>query len=499
MHALTGVDAMNETVTQQFGFSKVTQPAKVFQQTSQLMGAFWLLTIVLIVWHVYALIDNEFTDVLGSAFISAAALLPAYYWCAGKLSGMPIFPLYTITFLWTYAAPLLGGQTKITIYDADERFFASMIVSAFLFLGTAVWYRFAKTTTRPPEVCLAMTAGKGDRFLILALFISVLFTIALVGGWLTVAGGIFSLIRGGVMGLHALAVFVLSYRWGRRQLTRTSTILVLMLLVMNGLANASSLLLIGSMTTFVLALVSFSIGRQQIPWKTLLTVVLCFALLHPGKGEMRKHYWWSANQTTIQPWNYPALYAEWIGYSLKNLTNPAGQGGNQSLLNRSSLIHVFLMVQRQSPDIIPYLNGATYAIIPQLFIPRIFNTQKIASHEGTYLLNIHYGLQSRVDTRTTTLAWGMLNEAYANFGLAGVAGLAIVIGALYGKVTSWSRQMPILSLRTFVALLFLSLSIQVEVPAGFYVAALFQSLMVLGVVAFVFMQRQSISDADKVG
>ena len=58
---------------------------------------------------------------------------------------------------------------------------------------------------------------------------------------------------------------------------------------------------------------------------------------------------------------------------------------------RGSLLHLLLMVQENTPNRVPYLNGATYGIIPELFVPRIFNKHKIRSHEGTYMLAMHYG------------------------------------------------------------------------------------------------------------
>jgi hypothetical protein len=198
----------------------------------------------------------------------------------------------------------------------------------------------------------------------------------------------------------------------------------------------------------------------------------------------------------VQPWDYPAWYSEWIGYSIEylNKKNDQIKPKKQSFSERSSLIHLLLMAQDKTPRDVPYLQGKTYAIIPQLLIPRFLNANKIRSHEGTYLLNIHYGLQTRKATLTTTIGWGLLNEAYANFGLLGCAGLAVVLGAGYGQATRWSLHTSLLSSRSFVAVLLMGYSFQTEFSAGVYVAALFQSLVPVLIITLVFMKVQKIED-----
>ena len=87
---------------------------------------------------------------------------------------------------------------------------------------------------------------------------------------------------------------------------------------------------------------------------------------------------------------------------------------------------------------------------------------KPASHEGTSLLNIHYGLQRREDTRTTTIGWGIFNEAYGNFGYAGLIGLALIVGATLGAYARWTRDVPELSVRFLIAVVVLALAFQTE-------------------------------------
>jgi hypothetical protein len=152
-------------------------------------------------------------------------------------------------------------------------------------------------------------------------------------------------------------------------------------------------------------------------------------------------------------------------------------------VERSSVIQMLMLTQSESPERYPYLYGQTYAILPELMIPRVFNAKKIVSHTGTHMLNIHYGRQTVFDTQTTTIAWGLLAESYANFGLLGCAGLAVVLGVAYGQCTRWSMNAPILSAQSLFAVLLLTCAFQSEWTAGVYVAALSQySTVLLGLV-----------------
>jgi hypothetical protein len=234
----------------------------------------------------------------------------------------------------------------------------------------------------------------------------------------------------------------------------------------------------------------------------IVVALTCIAFLHYGKGDMRAKYWFRSTGVVVQVWQYPAWFSEWAGYSMDYFTRQndqlatAQQSSQEraSLLERSSLIHMLLMAQSKSPEYIPFLNGKTYEIIPELLVPRVLNPNKIRSHEGTYRLNIHYGRQTRADTNTTTIGWGLLNESYANYGWWGSIGLGILLGTLYGWVTRWSMNRPILSLESLVAILFLAYSFQTEWTAGVYVAALFQSSFMIGLIALVFMRNQYLKD-----
>lgn len=467
----------------------------------QLLVAFWLGAIPLLLYELYFPGTTALLTNLGALLITIAALIPTYLWCSGKANGMPVFPLFTVPYVWTHALPLLNPPPTLEQYSIQSEFVASLTTSGFLFLGAIVWFQCVKSVPPPPKFYRALGSQKGDQFFFWSLAISTLFNIANAGGWLNLDAGVFSLVRNVIVALTALGAFVLSYRLGTEELTGKGAQLFISLLGAFMVTSAISLLLVGAATVFLSALAAFIIGRKQIPVVTTALVMAVFFFLQPGKGDLRKKYWFNESQATpyIQPWQYPALFAEWIDASLKysfrtdNLLKAPQLEDRQSFAERASVIQMLLLAQQKSPSQLPFLYGKTYLPLPELVVPRVLNPKKIRSHEGTYILSIYYGLQRLEDTNLTTIAWGLLAEAYANFGQVGCAGLAVIIGLVFGLTTRWSIGAPILSMRAMFTVLMLTFALQTEWTAGVYVAAFFQYVVVLIGIAIVLMNNYRVS------
>lgn len=462
------------------------------------LAAFWLAVGGCLLLAPFAIQTSSLETLVSAGLIFFAAILPSYLWCSGRALGLPIFPIFALTYCWTYALTLVNGHPGVALYSPESHLNASLAVSGFLSLATLIWYQFVGRSSKPPKYLYVFRRGKGETYLLYGFVIGVLYSIAILGGWLDVNVGLFSLIRGVVLGLNNLAVFVLAYRWGTKELPRRQTAIFGLLCVVFVLVNAATFLLINALAMIGLGLIAFTLGRRRVPWKILILTFIFIVPLHYGKAEMRNKYWWSGEtgvQSSFQPWDYLPLYIEWIGYSYDNLTNADGSSSVQSFSERSSLMQLLLLSQEKTAEGLPHLNGATYAIIPQLLIPRFLYIDKPASHEGTFLLNIHYGVQTREDTFTTTIGWGLLNEAYANFGLYGCAGLALLIGSMYGIATRWSMHAPVLSARYLFVILLVSSAFQTEFSASVFVTALFQSTMPLLAITFLFMKVQRVKES----
>ena len=480
--------------------SPFTLPVTAVYRKRQMLRAFWCILLALLGFEWFGVHTESVLDNIGANLMTITALLPGYLWCAGRAQGMPIFPFCALTHIWTHALPMVTNHPTVMTYPADSRFFASLTVAGFLGLGTWIWVGYVRSAPPLPQTYRLLPSKKGDRFFFSILVIAVVYTAGLNGGWLfsILPGNLFSIVRSAVLGLMALASFILAYRLGNQELSRQKAILFILLLVSYMAADAVSLLLVGTSSVFIITTTAYVISSKKIPIVPIAIVMVCLNFLHYGKGEMRTKYWAQPN-LQVQVWEYPAWYSEWAGYSLTYFGQKE-QGTEteekSSFVERSSVIQMLMLAQAKSPKSVPYMNGETYAVVPQLLIPRIFNSKKLTSHEGTTLLSIHYGLQTREMTEKTTIGWGLIAEAYANFGLLGCAGLAWVLGTFYGRITRWSINAPSLSAQSLLAVLIMTFAFQSEWSAGVYAASFSQAGMVLGCIVGFLMETYSVPRSD---
>ena len=467
------------------------------QGAGNLTAVFSFLSVSLLLFELVAQTDSFWLNIV-CVLTTVFALLPSYFWVTGKALGMPIFPMFAMTFIWTYALPLVSENPNVLNYSVDQRLFAGFTTISFLAVGCAVWYQMVKRSPAPRRSYRLLVGTKSNKIFFAALAASVLFNVASVGGWLSALqlnGGAFSLLRNTVVAFTALSSFVLSYNLGKQELTKKESRLLFVLLASFIASSTLHFLLITSATVFLTAAAAFVIGRRRVPIALFLAAFLFFSFLHVGKAEMRNRYWhgyWQAGY--IQPWQYPAVYTEWVGASIQEISSSNEEDSStpsaQTFGDRASVVQMLMMSQSMSPEEVPFLNGYSYQILPQMLVPRLLYPQKPWSHEGTFRLNIHYGRQTREQTRRTTIAWGLLAEAYANFGYWGCIGLGLVLGSAYGCIGRLSINAPILSFQSLIAVFLMTYAIQSEWTAGVYVAALGQHMAVLTAMAVFLMKKK---------
>ncbi len=461
----------------------------------------WLGIAVVVIFFM-ALIQSQTTEVLsllGFVCITFAALLPAYMWCTGRVFGMPIFPIFAALFVSTDALPLISDSFFVREYSAQAHFFAGTTVAMMLLLATAVWANFAGSFIKPPVRVRLFDITKGEPAFWFFMVLGIVFNLADQYLWFF-GGGLRASLQGFALGMSALATFVLASRMGSGKWGNSKKFAFIFLLIANIIISSSGLILIDSITRFGLAVIGYVVSSRKIPLIPIALGLVFFSLLHYGKGDMRTRYWSSEGRSSISLSQYPQWYAEWTEVSItqlqRTLTNTDSQEGDgvQSPLTRSGEIHMLLMVQDRTPQTIPYLYGTTYSLIPSLLVPRILNPDKLPAHEGTTLLNMHYGLQTREDAALTTIHVGLTAESYANFGLPGCVGLGLLLGLLFGVITRLSMNVPLTSARSLAAIVLLSVAISTQASMGIFVSSLTQAMLAMLVVALVFMKPQKTKD-----
>ncbi len=446
---------------------------------------------VVLIWALFCLfsivsaIDQSAIRGLCAIVIGTVALFPAYIWADGRIAGLPILPLHVLTLLWTYALPLVAGHPELENYANEEIVFSTACVLMYAVSAAMVWIFVDSLKSAPRARFRVLPKNRGDAFFTSAIFFGAAFTALSTAQMIALEPGLYGILRATLLGLASVAIFVLSLRLGRSELRTEYKILFIVIAALYIVIQLSTLFLVGPMVTMASALIGFTIGRGRVPWVTIVAVVLAFGFLHSGKSEMRERYW-SEDRPALQIWDLPQFFADW---AMSSGGPGSEETANAPIYERVSLMHLLLLAQRSAPATTHFLEGETYAIIPRLLVPRILDPDKPDSHQGTTILNTQFGLQTAEEAQSTTLGWGLINEGYANFGLSGVAGVALFLGLMFGFAGKLTAGAPVMSLATMIGVTFCSLAIQTEFTMAVFVTVLFQSLVVLALVLPILESR----------
>ncbi|QJR11724.1 hypothetical protein DSM104443_02806 [Usitatibacter rugosus] len=459
---------------------------------------FWLLAIGVLAIELWYVPDSSSGAVAASLAISIAGLVPTWLWIQDGGADIPIFPIYGLTFLMTYALPMLGGQAYLDSVSETTKISVGGILAFGLAAGTITWYWFRRgPLPKPGDSTLQLPINRMRNLLLAAAVLNMFFLFGTTGQWWWwVPSEVLGVFRAFITSLYVLSVFVHFHDIGAGKLRGPQAYAFIVVFTLAEMASSASLLLVGSMLQVLIGITAYSLGRGRVPVKILVAALLAFSLLHAGKSEMRDKHWFGTTDYEPQPTEYVGLYAEWIGYGLEAFTDDGTTQSREqlSLRERAGLAYLFLMVYEMSPDRTPYLFGASYEPIPRLLVPRFINPERMSTHEGTVILNVHHGLQTRETAMTATIAWDLIGEAQANFGLIGVVAAFMILGWFYARVERWSRGHEIFSFRVLASLVILSLCVQVGITLAVYVTALFQAMVALVTLAFVAMERRQIRD-----
>jgi hypothetical protein len=449
---------------------------------------------VMLVWGAflalcaYRLADEPFVIIASAAVIATVSLIPAFLWASGFVPGLPVLPVHVLTLLWTYALPLTTGHPGVAFYGTEDYLIATACVTLYAAVATSAWALIATRRSAPRQRWYVIPEGGGFVFLVASILFAGIFVLLALAQVLPIDPGLFSVIRASILALSTIAMFVLSVRMARDELGPWQKTLFLVATAFYIVMQIATIFLVGAIIGAATALIGYTIGKGRVPWATILATLLLFGFLHNGKSEMRDRYW-SSDAQPIALHELPVFFGQWIAAGARAMRGSEEEFQSQTIFERVSLMHLLLFAQRNSPDVIPFLQGDTYVVVPRMLIPRIFDPEKPHSHLGTAILNVHYGIQSEEDTERTTVGWGLLNEGFANFGIAGVAAISALIGVLFGLIGRLTALAPVMSLENMIGVTFAVIALQSEFTMGVFATVTLQSLAVLLIMAPVLRQR----------
>jgi hypothetical protein len=454
--------------------------------------------------------------------ISLGTWVALAVWCRTAI-GLPLLPLIVLQHLFTYGMPIVLNHPSVTAYGPDYVVQAGVEVLVESLAVAAAW-RAGMELFRPSAPYSLALADAG-RFGLAALKRLGIGLILAVTAYRVLQGlgvlnpllnklpaGSASIIVALVSACSTCGFFVTALCRGSGKLGGTGALALWSLLAVNTVIAASGFLLSASAIDILAVGIGLFWGSGKVPWRSFLILGAALSFLNSGKFVMRARYWSQdpdapPPQTSLL--DIPSQYSEWAQASFKVLTEtPSGSAadwgndlrsakeGHQSIFDRiDDLQSLLFVIAAVNTNGIPVLKGASYAVIPALFIPRIFWPDKPRTHAGQVMLNVHFGRQELSSTFSTYIAWGLLPEAYGNFGpYWGAIILGGVLGLLFAWLENATARKPIISLEGFLCFdVFLNVANAFEMVSSVLITSLLQSVVVI-VAACAFFVRRTRTD-----
>jgi hypothetical protein len=403
------------------------------------------------------------------------SVLPSLLWARNGGSRFPVFETILVLCANAYALPVLNAREQLTDYSAEVITRASFAVILYQVAAIACYTATQGVPGRSRFWRESIITRDIEKFIQYGLIASTAYIwVSTFTTW--ISPELNSLLRAVFFGISILCTFISMQRLGRGELSPSERTMLISNLVLQIILMSVGLLLIVPISLIGIALLGYLAGGKRIPWLVVGVTFAILAILHTGKTKMRTKYWDEKYPAPTMT-QLPAYFTEWIELGLEPTSGD--KTVSRKLLERSSIMHILCLIVEYTPARQDFLYGKTYTyVLPQL-IPRLFWPEKPRSHIATYELGIYYGLQDEEATNTTTIAFGLLAEAYANFGIIG----GIMLGAFWGfwlkKLQVWSTFSPMFSFAGLFMVLLTAWAFNAELTMAAWVSSLEQAVIVV--------------------
>ena len=433
-----------------------------------------LLAAILVYLGYTANVESQFHLWLGLLMFTLS-VAPSLLWARSGGSRFPVFETILLLCASSYAMPVLNAREQLAGYSSEVITRACFTVILYQLSAIMFYFGTKGLPARSGFWRQSLITNQVGKLTIYGLALSTAYVWASTfTTW--IPSELESVLRAVFYGVGILCTFVSTQRWGRGEMDQSEKALLVCTLVPQLIFMSVSLVLIGTISLIGIALLGYLSGGKRIPWAVIGVTFAVMAVLHTGKTQMREKYW-DQQYPAPSMTQLPAFFTEWVQIGLQPTSG--GKTVSQKMLERTSLMHILCLIIDCSPAKQDYLYGKTYGyVLPQL-VPRLLWPDKPRSHIATYELAVYYGLQTEEDTNATTIAFGLLTEAYANFGLYG----AVLLGATWGfwlkKLQIWSMFSPMFSFAGLLMVLLTAWAFNAELTMAAWVSSLEQAVLVV--------------------
>lgn len=430
-------------------------------------------------------VARSFDQALALAAILAACWTVLVIWDRTAGLELPFLPFFVSFQTILFALPLLTNAAELQNYGGPQLVAAGLSVALWLLCLLLGWWLvqpgwFALRPAPPLPLDSRRLALLPHGLLAAGLLIDLMLASGIYGQLLGgQAGALLSPVRTLAAAMELIGGFLGALEYSSGRLQNGALWWGLWLTIVG--QSLFSLLLSASQAMLLSTIFGLWLGSARRALPITVALLLLLAFLNQGKFVLRDRYW---SRGLAMPSNPIELVTEWIAAS----TAEQEAGTGQQLTDRLNILQNVLFIQNQLAAGVPPMDGESYAVIPEVLVPRVLANQKVRSQEGQVLLNLHFGRQAtREQTETTYIAWGFLAEALGNFGdLFGPLIVGTSCGALLRLSANVGRQQLLLTSPGVISLTLLLLwVVSYEFVASTFAAAAFQWVVMYSAVIWM--------------
>ncbi len=412
---------------------------------------------------------------LGLCILYLSAL-PALMWAKCGRTWFPAFEITMLSATAFYAIPLIGRHPELDVYPAGIVQEAALMVIAYLGAANLAFLGRGHALRAPPLLVTPLIPEGLLRYLPLGVVLNTVY-LYISAFTVLIPYNISGSLRALFFGIGIVSTFVLCRLLGLGRLQRPMAVLFIVNVVLQLIIQFSQLYLIGGISMLALAMIAYSSAKRSIPWLPLALIVPVLAVLHAGKSQMRQIYW---EDKTPMPTltELPGYFVQWVDFGLRAQETDPDADSRTTVFERASLIQMLCLSVDRIPEVRPYLEGESYVDIPALFIPRIIWPGKPSSLMANVRLAVHFNLIDPDDPFKVSIAFGIIAEAFCNFGFIGPPLLGFFVGFAFKRVALLAQFAPQFSALGLLMILLTAWSFQAEQVLATWLSSLFQAAVV---------------------
>lgn len=169
--------------------------------------------------------------------------------------------------------------------------------------------------------------------------------------------------------------------------------------------------------------------QRNLPWKAIAAAVLLILFLQPSKAKIRREI--SRGELTgnaLVAWVETAF----TGWEEVLSGESSASTSVQGVASRTSLLTLTAVILDKTPEAVPYKYGQYYPLLFANLIPRVLWPDKPTMNLANQRFQVDYGITTERSLTDVSIASGFESEGYMNFGWAGVIGISLFIGIIFG-------------------------------------------------------------------